>query len=261
MSIINRSRVHWPWWNPLYSLNPYEGTCPHGCFYCYVDDMRSDFRQPSKPWGVRWSDKERVLREAKNDIKKVDEDAWIMFSSTCDSFSQPALESGLTLDLLREVLLPSKVGVVCLTKGQYPDSYLQLMAVRGGHDERFLVGITLTCIDPVASRTVEPGASLPVERIQRLRWAQEYGLSTMVSMEPDIPGTTYGTRIIDELLSLKEKPVIVYGSFNRRNRPRDPLYVKRVAPNVIGYAREKGFTVHIKPEVAKLIGSGEKNGD
>lgn len=153
-------------------LNLYRG-CSHRCVYCY---NRYLFTDPCDKLV-----KKSTLKNIELDLKKWEDFRFpVNLSFVGDPYDLGRQDNSRVrevLQLFRKYNYPFQV----LTKGgtkavQDFDLY--------GPDDRF--GCTLTFVNPADSLEWEPGAALPADRIESLRWAHERGIKTWVSLEPVI---------------------------------------------------------------------------
>jgi DNA repair photolyase len=105
-------------------------------------------------------------------------DKRVLLSFTSDVYCQPAVQSGLTrqvLEVLREFGIPFQV----LTKnGMAAAADFDLY----GPNDAFAT--TLTYRDPERSLKHEPGAAVPSDRVLAIHDAHQEGITTWVSLEP-----------------------------------------------------------------------------
>jgi DNA repair photolyase len=176
-------------YSPL-ACNLYKG-CSHGCVYCYA---------PS----ATYTDKEKfhsevyprngILNAVEKDAASLEGDNRdILLCFTTDPYQPIEEKMKITRQALRSF---ARHGLSCqiLTKGG-------LLATRDfdllSQNPNNKFSVTLTTDDPEESKEWEPNASLPADRIESLRLAHEFGISTWVSFEPVInPDAVY--RLIDQ---------------------------------------------------------------
>lgn len=159
------------------AANLYNG-CGHGCKYCYAPDcVYTDRKQFHDAPRERAGALKALEADCKAGVKLTDDDR-VMLSFTSDPY-QP-IEAGLqitkqALEMFRQYGVPFQV----LTKGGSRaardfDLY--------GKTDAFAT--TLTFVNEAKSLEYEPGAALPVDRIQTIRRAKARGIETWVSFEP-----------------------------------------------------------------------------
>lgn len=161
----------------LLAANLYAG-CSHGCVYCYVPNTlhcdRKDFHENP--------------RVRKNVIEKIESDAAILAAEktnkrvllcfATDPYQPLGISSKITrrvLEIFRDYDVPFQI----LTKAGTPaiDDF-DLYSTKDAF------AVTLTTMDEDVSRTMEPNAATPYQRIQSLMKAKKLGIETWVSLEP-----------------------------------------------------------------------------
>lgn len=178
--------------------------CTTGCRYCYVrlnrEVYKQYYREPASGDSYEGAVAFGRLLERVHGPKYDDADARQFFlherapmivSNNSDLFSSHELEHGYTrqyLSLLADVDQP----LMILTKAQAwskldQDAYLALL-------KRFTqlwVSVTLTTDSDECSRTWEPNAPLPSERLAFIRQLTEVGIPVAVHCVPFIPAQSF----------------------------------------------------------------------
>jgi DNA repair photolyase len=174
MSLIyqpkGRAAEYAPW-----ALNIYNG-CSHGCEYCYVPGIRRMSREDFKN---NVSVRKDLLEKLDKELKKIKDKRHILLSFTSDPY-QPHANTGVTRMVI--MMLKRYGHSVCiLTKGgMRATNDLDLL------DENDEFAITLTFDNDEDSLRVEPGAELPQERMESLKYAHYKHIKTWISFEPVI---------------------------------------------------------------------------
>ena len=169
------------------SINPYRG-CEHGCIYCFARPSHAylgfsaglDFETKIvfKPEAAKLLEKEL----SKSSYKP----AVIVLGSNTDPY-QPVER---TLSITRSVLevlerFGNPVGIVTKSAGVLRDAdILSRMAAKG----LAKVHISITTLDPVLARALEPRAASPARRLAAVRELREAGIPVGVMASPMIPG-------------------------------------------------------------------------
>ena len=171
------------------SINPYRG-CEHGCIYC--------FARPSHAWlglsaGLDFEtklvarpDAARVLdRELRKPRYRP---ATLAIGTNTDPY-QPIEK---TYEIMRDCLKVLKefrhpVGIV--TKGTLVERDIDILSGMASSGLA-RVGISLTTLDPVLSRKMEPRAPSPKRRLQMIERLSAAGIPVRVLTSPIIPGLT-----------------------------------------------------------------------
>ena len=171
------------------SINPYRG-CEHGCIYC--------FARPSHAWlglsaGLDFEtklvarpDAARVLdRELRKPRYRP---ATLAIGTNTDPY-QPIEK---TYEIMRDCLkvlqaFRHPVGIV--TKGTLVERDIDILSDMASSGLA-RVGISLTTLDPVLSRKMEPRAPSPKRRLQMIERLSAAGIPVRVLTSPIIPGLT-----------------------------------------------------------------------
>jgi DNA repair photolyase len=159
------------------ACDPYYGACTNHCSYCYVAGM---MRRSREQWEViPLRPREGFLKQLRKDAEKYrGTDKRVLLSFTSDVYCEPAVKSGLTrqvLEVLREFDIPWQVLTKCGTAA------IRDFDLYGPNDA---FATTLTFIEDSDSLQVEPGAALPLDRIEAIKEAHARGIKTWASMEP-----------------------------------------------------------------------------
>jgi len=159
------------------ALNVYNG-CGMGCKYCYVPRItrknRDEFHKNTK---IRNSILEKLEKDL-HDMKNNKDERMVMLSFTSDVYQLDDKFNSFTREILK-MFNKYKQPFHILTKGG-------LRAVRDFdlYKNSDWFACSLTFLDDVKSKKIEPNASLPLERIESLKIAKEKGIKTWVSFEP-----------------------------------------------------------------------------
>lgn len=163
------------------AVNLYRG-CSHSCVYCFAPAvLRTDRSKFSDESFIR--PRELILEQLGKDAKKMSGDSRpILLSFTSDVYQPLEQSLKITREALK-ILAGNKLTPQILTKAG-------LWAVKRDADILTECGgiwaATLTTDDPAVSMEWEPGAALPGDRVEALRFAKSVGLQTWVSFEPVI---------------------------------------------------------------------------
>ncbi|MGR3321657.1 MAG: PA0069 family radical SAM protein [Pseudooceanicola sp.] len=171
------------------SINAYRG-CEHGCVYCFARPTHAwlglsaglDFetRLVARP-GVA----EGLRRELAARSYKV---APIAMGTNTDPYQPIEARYGLTRQLL-EVMSQAGHPVGIVTKGRLILRDLDILSDMAAR-RLVRVGISLTTLDPVLSRRMEPRAPAPAKRLEVIRALSEAGVEVRVMTSPVVPGLT-----------------------------------------------------------------------
>jgi phage/plasmid-associated DNA primase/DNA repair photolyase len=161
------------------SVNLYDG-CTHRCDYCYN-------KTNQRRWNGTYGDPFRRIK--KSSLPAIDRDIRTLEAAGVSgpvhlTFIGDAYDLGRDEDDVRAVLElfhKSKVNFQVLTKGGMKAAR-DFDLYRPGDS----FACTLTFVDPETSKTLEPGAALPEDRLQALEEAHKKGIETWASLEPVI---------------------------------------------------------------------------
>jgi DNA repair photolyase len=178
-----------------WSLNPYRG-CVHGCHYCYARathpylglDADEDFEKKI----VVKTNMPEVLR---GELRKP---SWtrerVAIGTATDAYQPCEGRYRLTrrcLDALRDCQTPVSVVTKSTLVLRDLDLLTDLAALPGTR-----VNFTITTLDPMLWRLVEPGTPPPAQRLSVMRRLADAGVPCGVYMAPILPGLTDGEEAI-----------------------------------------------------------------
>jgi DNA repair photolyase len=171
------------------SINPYRG-CEHGCVYCFARPTHAymglspglDFESKlfAKPDAAKLLDKE-LSREGY-------QPRTIAIGTNTDPY-QPIEKQWRIMREILEVLDQRNHPVGIVTKSALVTrdiDILSRMAERG----LAKVALSVTTLDRVLARTMEPRASTPTRRLEAIRQLSGAGIPTSVMVAPIVPGLT-----------------------------------------------------------------------
>ncbi|WP_284270564.1 PA0069 family radical SAM protein [Mesorhizobium huakuii] len=171
------------------SINPYRG-CEHGCVYCFARPTHAfmglspglDFESKlfAKPDAARLLDKELS--------KHGYQPRTIAIGTNTDPY-QPIEKQYRIMREILEVLEARGHPVGIVTKSALVTrdiDILSRMAERG----LAKVALSVTTMDRMLARTMEPRASTPTKRLEAIRQLSDAGIPTSVMVAPIIPGLT-----------------------------------------------------------------------
>lgn len=171
------------------SINPYRG-CEHGCVYCFARPTHSfmglspglDFESKlfAKPDAARLLDKELS--------KDGYQPRTIAIGTNTDPY-QPIEKQYRIMREILEVLEARGHPVGIVTKSALVTrdiDILSRMAERG----LAKAALSVTTLDRMLARTMEPRASTPTKRLEAIRQLSDAGIPASVMVAPIIPGLT-----------------------------------------------------------------------
>lgn len=246
-----------------FACNPYVG-CTHACSYCYARFMGNHAHRP-EPWGSYVE-----IKDYPNyDIPRNTGEKSVMFSSVTDPY-QPIEKTAKRTRAILEEICESRLHVSFLTKSALILRDLDLFSAMAN----VTVGFSIA-LDDVSASVLEPGASLPSERIRALQSLHQAGIRTFVFIAPILPGITDVFTILDAVdehsdfvmfdrLSLKHpenkanifryvanrKPELL-GLYRNVFENKDSTYYDSLAQRIRDRAKERGRDYRL------FIGKGE----
>ncbi|MHC5055365.1 MAG: SPL family radical SAM protein [Planctomycetota bacterium] len=164
--------------------------CAHGCLYCYARGYSCYPGEGRIKLYANALDKLRAELPRKRKRPTV-----VYFSPSSDPF-QPVPE---VLDLAYEVmrcLLESGVSVAFLSKGHLPERQMRLLE---SHAAQVRAGIGLISLDDDLLGVFEPRAASAGTRLRQAERLVEAGISTMVRVDPILPGVTDDGETFEQL--------------------------------------------------------------
>lgn len=159
-------------------LDTYGCGCQHNCMYCYAKSLL-DFRKLWNPAEPSVADIEKIKRV----IKRIPQGSIIRLGGMTDCFQPMEKEYRVTYETIK-ALNDANIGYLIVTKSDLvaSEEYLQLMRKDLAH-----IQVSITSTDESISRRIEPGASLPEQRIKAVETLQERGFDVQVRLSPFIP--------------------------------------------------------------------------
>ncbi len=171
------------------SINPYRG-CEHGCVYCFARPTHSfmglspglDFESKlfAKPDAAKLLDKELS--------KEGYQPRTIAIGTNTDPY-QPVEKQWRIMREILEVLDARNHPVGIVTKSALVTRDIDILARMA---ERGLakVALSVTTLDRMLARTMEPRAATPTKRLEAIKQLSEAGIPTSVMVAPIVPGLT-----------------------------------------------------------------------
>lgn len=163
-------RCHYPT-----RLDTYGCGCQHNCGYCYARSLL-DFRglwNPAQPAAASVRDIYKVVKN------KLHPGQVIRLGGMTDCF-QPMEAARKNTRRTIEMLNARRVHYLIVTKGAIIKDYTDVLDPKLAH-----IQVLITSTNPAISKRIEPGASLPEERIRAVEALKGYDIS--VRLSPYIP--------------------------------------------------------------------------
>jgi len=171
------------------SINPYRG-CEHGCVYCFARPTHSfmgmspglDFESKlfAKPDAARLLDKE---------LSKEGYQARTIAIGTNTDPYQPIEKQYRIMREVLEVLEARNHPVGIVTKSALVMRDIDILS-RMAEKGLAKVALSVTTLDRMLARTMEPRAATPTRRLEAIRQLSDAGIPASVMVAPIIPGLT-----------------------------------------------------------------------
>lgn len=169
------------------SINPYRG-CEHGCVYCFARPSHSFMGlSPGLDFESKLFAKPDAAKLLERELSKEGyRPRTVAIGTNTDPYQPVERRWRIMRDIL-EVLEARSHPVGIVTKSALVTrdiDILSRMAQRG----LAKVALSVTTLDRMLARTMEPRASTPMKRLEAIRQLSEAGVPTSVMVAPIIPG-------------------------------------------------------------------------
>jgi DNA repair photolyase len=171
------------------SINPYRG-CEHGCVYCFARPTHSfmglspglDFESKlfAKPDAAKLLDRELS--------KEGYQPRTIAIGTNTDPY-QPVERQWRIMREILEVLEARNHPVGIVTKSALVTRDIDILSRMAGRGLA-KVALSVTTLDRMLARTMEPRASTPTKRLEAIRQLADAGIPASVMVAPILPGLT-----------------------------------------------------------------------
>ena len=169
-----------------YGLNPYRG-CEHGCIYCYARPTHSYLNlSPGLDFETRIIAKTNVAQVLARELQaRGYVPRQIVIGSATDAYQPIEREYKVTRGVI-ELLHRCHHPFAIVTKGSGVERDLDLIAPMA-RQKLVAVYVTITTLDGVLARKLEPRAAAPHRRLRTIRTLADAGVPVGVSVAPQIP--------------------------------------------------------------------------
>lgn len=171
------------------SINPYRG-CEHGCIYCYARPSHAylghspglDFETKLvvKPGAAQALDRELRAPSYRPDV--------IAIGTNTDAYQPVERDRALMREILG-VLREYRHPVAIVTKGTLIERDIDILAPMAA-EGLVRVGISVTTLDPIVSRRMEPRVPAPERRLGTIERLSAAGIPVRVMVSPVVPALT-----------------------------------------------------------------------
>ncbi len=171
------------------SINPYRG-CEHGCIYCFARPTHAYLNlSPGLDFETKLIARPGIGKVLERELRaKSYRVAVIALGTNTDPYQPIEAEHRVMREVL-EVLAAFRHPVAITTKGTLVERDLDILAPLAARG-LVRVGISITTLDPVLARRMEPRAASPLRRLAVIRRLSEAGVAVRVMIAPVVPGLT-----------------------------------------------------------------------
>ena len=171
------------------SLNPYRG-CEHGCIYCYARPTHEFLGYSAgQDFETRIMVKENAAELLRRELASPRWQPRVVALSGVTDCYQPAERQRRLPRACLEVFAEYRNPVMVITKNHLVTRDKDVLASLARH-QAAAVYLSVTTLDPVLARRMEPRASPPSRRLAAVRELARAGIPVGVLVAPIIPGLT-----------------------------------------------------------------------
>ncbi|MEJ2308371.1 MAG: PA0069 family radical SAM protein [Gammaproteobacteria bacterium] len=191
------------------SINPYRG-CEHGCIYCYARPSHAWLGlSPGLDFESRLFYKPDAAAILKQELARKSYDcAPIALGPNTDSYQPVERRLGITRSIV-QLLLETRHPVGLVTKSALVERDIDLYREMA-QEKLANIMITVTTLDPVLSRKLEPRAAVPKRRLQIIERLAGNGIPVGVLIAPVIPVLT-DTALEDTMQAVRDAGALTAG--------------------------------------------------
>ena len=171
------------------SINPYRG-CEHGCIYCFARPTHAYLNlSPGLDFETKLIARPGICGVLERELRaKSYKVAVIAIGTNTDPYQPIEAEHRVMREVL-EVLAAFQHPVAITTKGTLVERDLDILAPMAAQG-LVRVGVSITTLDPVLARRMEPRVAAPLRRLAIIKRLSEAGVAVRVMIAPVVPGLT-----------------------------------------------------------------------
>ena len=206
-SVLNKHKKRDTWFLDDYSVNPYEG-CSCNCQYCYIRGSKYGVNMAEK-LSVKTNALEVLEKQLASRAKK-NQFGFVAVGSATDAYMPHENEFQLTREFLKLLLkyrFPVFISTKCALILRDVDLLKQIEQaailpedLRNRMSNKVIVSVSLSTLENDLAETLEPGALLPMERLNVLRQLKQSGLLCGVNAIPLLPFISDTDESLEQLI-------------------------------------------------------------
>jgi DNA repair photolyase len=171
------------------SVNPYRG-CEHGCIYCFARPSHAYLNlSPGLDFETKLIARPGIGAVLERELRAKSYAVDVVAIGTNTDPYQPCEAEWRVMREVVEVLAAFRHPLAIVTKGTGILRDLDLLAPMAAQG-LLRVGVSVTSLDPVVSRRMEPRAPAPQRRLQLIRELAGAGVPVRAMIAPVVPGLT-----------------------------------------------------------------------
>ena len=171
------------------SINPYRG-CEHGCIYCFARPTHAYLNlSPGLDFETRLIARPGIGKVLARELRAKTYAVDVIAIGTNTDPYQPCEAEWRVMREVVEVLSDFNHPLAIVTKGTLIERDLDLLAPMAAKG-LLRVGVSVTTLDPVLSRKMEPRAPHPLRRLAVIQRLVQAGVEVRAMVAPVVPGLT-----------------------------------------------------------------------
>jgi DNA repair photolyase len=206
-SVLNKKKNRDNWFLDDYTLNPYEG-CSFNCQYCYIRGSKYG-ENMAETLAVKINGPEVLDRQLAFRVKK-NQYGIIALASATDPYIKAEEKYRITESYLK-LILKHRFPVLMITKSEMILRDIDLLKEIDRHaihapnlpgklTRGTIISFSLSTLDNDLASTLEPGAPLPMARLETMKKCKEAGLRVGVNCVPTLPFISDSKEKLEEMV-------------------------------------------------------------